>query len=197
MKKMLVGAFAVALAVVAQADVIPLFDATPVTCTKDPAATSACDYTYASDFSLVYASKSVALYCGSAAPITLSGPDGVIVDNVLNVNDVGVVGFSSWKLGTAWNDPASLGASAAAAYNGIPDQSIDVVAYGWNFLQFDLVDQGGVYANSELYLEAPYCTIAPKMKLCHKGKTITVSNDAVKAHIDHGDAVSSLNVGCL
>ncbi len=201
MKKMIAGVIAVAIATFAQADQIQIFAATNVTCTKDPAATPAtgCDYTYAPDFSLVYASKSVALYCWPGASVTVSGPagdGGLIVDNVLNINDQSVVGFASWSYATPWNDPASLGVPAIAAYTAVPPVTVPVTTYGWNFLQFDLVDEGGVYANTELFLSSTNCTIEPKLKLCHKGKTITISNDAVKAHIDHGDAVDSLNVGC-
>ncbi len=202
MKKLIAAAFAMSLATFAHAQVeTKLFDAKPVTCTNNPAATPAtgCDYSYPSDYSAIYAQTSVALYCWEGASVTVSGREGggLVVDNVLNVNDQSVTGFAGWSYPTAWNDPASLGADAYAAYNTIaPVTVLPVAAYGWNFLQLDLVDEGGVYANTELWLNATNCTLAPKLTLCHKGKTITISNDAVKAHIDHGDSVASLNVGC-
>lgn len=199
MKKMIAAVFAMSLATFAQAQT-KLFDAKAVTCTKNPDATLAtgCDYSYAPDFSLIYGSTSVALYCWGGASVTVSGPngEGLVVDNVLNINDQSVVGFAGWSLGTGWDNPASLGADAIAAYTPVAPVTVPVEAYGWNFLQFDLVDEGGVYANTELWLNATNCTVEPKLKLCHKGKTITISNDAVKAHIDHGDNVATLNVGC-
>ncbi len=48
-----------------------------------------------------------------------------------------------------------------------------------------------------LSIAAPAMAGSEKVEICHKGETITVSENAVPAHIGHGDTVGACgDVGC-
>ena len=97
-----------------------------------------------------------------------------------------------------WTMPSSrrrvVGTPALDAYQSVPP--IDVSRHlrhgARSTVTFSLVDFGGFYANSELWL-VTNCTASRRVDICHKPGTsaehvITVNQSAVSGHLGHGDS---------
>ena len=169
---------------------IKLFGATPVT------RSAPCDVLFGCDpvrDRMVFDEAWLALSCkGQPRAILSSTADGrgdLVVDNFLEVNGDNVCA------GSCFNDPVFgvIGTPALDAYQSVPP--IDVSRHlrhgARSTVTFSLVDFGGIYANSELWL-VTNCTASRRVDICHKPGTsaehvITVNQSAVSGHLGHGD----------
>jgi len=179
---------------------IKLFGATPVT------EGAPCEGPFGCDAVLdrmVFDEASLVLSCkGRPTAILSSTADGsgrLVVDNFIEVNGANVCagGASSDGVETCFNDPvlASIGAAALDAYPSVPpiDLSRLMTPGGRSTLKFSLVDFGGIYTNSDVWL-VTNCTAYSKVGICHKPGTraeqvLTVSQSAVSGHLGHGDTM--------
>jgi hypothetical protein len=91
-----------------------------------------------------------------------------------------------------WQDVPQVGTPALEAYHSVPplDVSGDMPK-GRGTVTFALVDYGGVYANSDIWLITD-CIVHHKAAICHKPgtraeKVLTVGVAALSGHLGHGD----------
>jgi hypothetical protein len=89
----------------------------------------------------------------------------------------------------------SIGTPALDAYQPIPplDISDAMPQRGTGSVSFALVDFGGVFANSDVWLVTD-CQVHQKAAICHKPgtpaeKVLTVGLAAISGHLRHGDTL--------
>ena len=170
---------------------IKVFGATPIT------RSAPCEDPFACDpvrDRMVFDEAWLALSCkGQPRAILSSTADGrgrLVVDNLIEMNGNYVCD------GNCFNYPVFdvIGTPALDAYQSV--QPIDVsrlLRPGRSTVNFSLVDFGGIYANSDVWL-VTNCTATRKVDICHKPGTraehvITVSQSAVSGHLGHGDTL--------
>lgn len=130
---------------------------------------------------------------------TADGSGRVVADNFIEVNGENVCagGAAGDGVQNCFNEPVfgSIGTPALDAYQSVPPLDVSrLLPHGRRgIVTFSLVDFGGIYANSELWL-VTNCTAAPKVDICHKPGTraehvITVSQSAVSGHLGHEDTL--------
>lgn len=218
MKKLLGALSAVAVAAVAQADVVKLFDAVPITFAgtiiSPDVQTFSSHGTFASEIG-VYV---VCPEAGGTATISsnAAGTGVVVVDNFLTLNDApictGLVQNGVAMCFTGWNGPAfdwntlteetvlaafpTATFPAPAPYQGVSPLTV-ALGSGSQLLEFDRWDSGGILSSTELWLSTD-CQIPAKVQITHfaNGKELCVANPALKAHLEHGDDVNSVVLGC-
>ena len=178
---------------------IKLFGATPVTpsvsCDRPDGCDPEADRMLFDEAWLMLACK------GRPSAILSSTADGrgrLVADNFIEVNGENVCagGTSSGGAQNCFNVPVFevVGTPALDAYQSVPP--IDVSRHlrhgARSTVTFSLVDFGGFYANSELWL-VTNCTASRRVDICHKPGTsaehvITVNQSAVSGHLGHGDS---------
>ena len=178
---------------------IKLFDANPIAASPPCAGPSGCDPVRDR---IVFEDTQLVLSC-KANPIGIlsSTPDGhgpVVVDNFVEVNGKNVCtgGLLSDGVESCFNAPVfhSIGAPALESYQSVLPLDISHrLRRGRARVRFSLVDYGGIYANSDVWLVTS-CTAHRKVDICHKPgtraeKVITVSQSAVSGHLGHGDTL--------
>jgi len=145
---------------------------------------------------VVFDEATLLLSC-SAHPsaILASAPDGrgrLVVDNFIEVNGTNVC-----PGGICFDYPTTevIGMSAADAYQSVPpiDVSGLMPRKGPGTVTVSLVDYGGFYANSDVWLVTD-CTVHHKAAVCHKPgtpaeKILTVGLSAISGHLRHGDTL--------
>ncbi len=130
---------------------------------------------------------------------TADGRGALAADNYIEVNgrDVCVGGAAPEGIPLCFNPPfvGGIGTPALQAYQPLPpiDISGQMPRPGKALVTFRLVDYGGVYANSDLWLITD-CAIHQKTSICHKPgtpaeKVLTVGFAAVAGHLRHGDTL--------
>ena len=130
---------------------------------------------------------------------TVDGRGPLVVDNFLEVNGRNVCtgGVSDLGIELCFNNPfvGSIGASALSSYQSVPplDVSGDMPTRGRGAVTFDLVDWGGMYANSDIWLVTD-CKVHQKAAICHKPgtpaeKILSVGTAAIAGHLRHGDTL--------
>jgi len=183
---------------------IRLFRATPVTLSA-PCVNPSAGCSPVND-RVVFDEAALALSCGGRPTAVLSstpdGRGGIVVDNFIEVNgrnacaggvptpDAGVQCFSSISLS------ATFGMPALDAYQAVPPLNLNgVMPRGRGIVTFSLVDYGGIYANSDIWLVSD-CTTQQHQKaaICHKPgtpaeKVLTVGTAAISGHLRHGDTL--------
>lgn len=179
---------------------IKLFNATQVTESAPCAGPFGCDVVLDR---MVFDEAALVLSCkGRPRAVLSSTADGsgrLVVDNFIEVNGANVCagGASSGVVEHCFNDPVfgSIGTAALDAYQSVPpiDVSRLLPHGGRSILTFSLVDVGGIYANSDVWL-VTNCTAYSKVDICHKPGTraeqvLTVSQSAVSGHLGHGDTM--------
>jgi hypothetical protein len=152
---------------------------------------------------VVFDEAALVLACkGRPTGILSSTADGggrLVVDNFIEVNGTNVCacGISDDGAENCFDGPVvqPIGTPALDAYQSVPPIDISrLLPHGGRAtVTFSLVDFGGIYANSELWL-VTNCTASPRVDICHKPGTraehvITVSQSAVSGHLGHGDTI--------
>jgi hypothetical protein len=223
--KTIAAVFAMALAAAAHADSVKLFDAVPIT-SSGPVFTGMGPAQSFSEVNGAFASEvSVYVVCDAPTRAVISstadGSGPVVVDNFLTMNGVtnvcasaspslvqnGVaMCFSGWT-GPAWDWNALDETQVMGAYgtSTVPAPApyapvaltVDLEG-GPQLVTFERWDTGGVVASSELWLVATSCRIPSKVAIRHfaNGKMLCIGNSAVQAHINHGDDIDSVEIGC-
>ena len=171
---------------------IKVFGATPVTRSAPCEGPFGCDLVHDR---VVFDEAWLALSCKGQPRAILSstadGRGGLVVDNFVEVNGDNVCG------GSCFNHPVFeiIGTPALDAYQSVPpiDVSRLLRPGARSTVSFSLVDVGGIYANSDVWL-VTNCTATRKVDICHKPGTraehvITVSQSAVSGHLGHGDTL--------
>jgi hypothetical protein len=175
---------------------IKLFSATPV---NESACSLGCNPV--SD-RVVFDEASLLLSCRSHPTAVLSStPDGrgrLVADNFIEVNGRNVcTGGTNTGDGVEqcfnWQAVPQIGTPALEAYNSVPPLNVsgDMPDRGRGTVTFALVDYGGIYANSDIWLITD-CIVHHKAAICHKPgtraeKVLTVGVAAVSGHLGHGD----------
>jgi hypothetical protein len=177
---------------------IRLFRATPVT--KSATCDNPWDCSPVTD-RVVFDEASLLLSCRSHPTAVLSstadGHGDLVVDNFIEVNGRNVCTGGSVPGGVEpcfnWPTVQDIGTPALDAYPPVPplDVSGDMPARGRGTVTFALVDYGGIYANSDIWLVTD-CIVHQKAAICHKPgtraeKVLTVGVAAVSGHLRHGD----------
>ena len=154
---------------------------------------------------MVFDEASLVLACkGRPSAILSSTADGrgrLVADNFIEVNGENVCagGMSGGGVENCFNDPVFgvVGTPALDAYQSVPPIDVSrLMPHGArSTVTFSLVDFGGIYANSDLWL-VTNCTASRRVDICHKPGTraehvITVSQSAVSGHLGHGDTIDS------
>ena len=175
---------------------IKLFDAVPITWSN-----SSMPWEYSS--SVTYRTKEVYLNCpvDGLAEGTLTGPNGgnLIVDNFLAVNGVNVCPINCFG-GVSTSPFDMIGQPVDGVYNGISPLDVSARLNGSGVYRFDLMDFGDVFASGEVYLTTN-CGLETSTQICHRnfgrtgGKTLTVGESAVAAHLAHGDTAGPCTNG--
>ena len=178
---------------------IKLFDANPIATSPPCVGPSGCDPVRDR---IAFEDVELVLSC-KANPfgILSSTPDGhgpVVVDNFVEVNGKNVCTGGVLRDGveSCFDEPVfySLGAPALDSYQSVLPLDISHrLQRGRAKVRFSLVDYGGIYANSDMWLVTS-CTAPRKVDICHKPgtraeKVITVSQSAVSGHLGHGDTI--------
>jgi len=179
---------------------VKLFSATPVTESAPCANPLQCSPTRDR---VVYDEMLLVLSCRARPTAVLSGtPDGrgpLIVDNFIEVNGSNVCVGGAADNGTeqCYNVPF-FGAIGSRALDAAPPVApIDVRAampvHGRGAVLFSLIDYGGLYFNSDVWLVTD-CAIHQKASICHKPgtpaeKILTVGSSAISGHLRHGDTL--------
>jgi hypothetical protein len=171
---------------------IKVFGATPITRSAPCEGPFGCDPVHDR---MVFDEAWLALSCKGQPRAILSstadGRGGLVADNFIEVNGDNVCG------GSCFNFPVfeSVGTPALDAYQPVPpiDVSRLLRPGARSTVSFSLVDVGGIYANSDVWL-VTNCTATRKVDICHKPGTraehvITVSQAAVSGHLGHGDTL--------
>jgi hypothetical protein len=179
---------------------IKLFGAAPVTVSAPCQGPLGCDPV---NDRTVFDEATLVLSCkGRPSAVLSSTADGrgrLVVDNFIEVNGVNACagGASAAGVENCFNDPvfAVVGTPALDAYQSVPPIDVSrLMPHGARAtVNFSLVDFGGIYANSELWL-VTNCTTSRRVDICHKPGTraehvITVSQSAVSGHLGHGDTI--------
>ena len=179
---------------------IKLFAASPVTENTPCQSPLGCDPVFDR---MVFDEASLVLACkGRPSAILSSTADGrgrLVADNFIEVNGENVCagGMSGGGVENCFNDPVFgvVGTPALDAYQSVPPIDVSrLMPHGArSTVTFSLVDFGGIYANSDLWL-VTNCTASRRVDICHKPGTraehvITVSQSAVSGHLGHGDTI--------
>jgi hypothetical protein len=99
--------------------------------------------------------------------------------------------------GTCFDPPTTdvIGMPAADAYQPIPPIDISglMPRKGPGTVNVSLVDYGGVYASTDIWLVTD-CTVHHQVGICHKPgtpaeKILTVGLSAITGHLRHGDTL--------
>jgi hypothetical protein len=132
--------------------------------------------------------------------ILSSTPDGrgpFVGDNFLEVNGRNVCqGGAPGPIANCFNEPVigNIGTPALNAYQPVPPIDISAdMPRGKGTVTFALVDYGGIYANSDIWLYTD-CKFHQKAAICHKPgtpaeKILTVGLSAISGHLGHGDTL--------
>jgi len=151
---------------------------------------------------VVFDQTELLLSCRTHPSAVLSStPDGrgrLVVDNFMEVNgrDVCTGGVLAEGLEQCFNPPVVpvLGTPATTALRSVApiDVSNDMPG-GKAVVTFSLVDYGGIYANTDIWLVTD-CKLSPKASICHKPgtpaeKILTVGSPAIAGHLRHGDTL--------
>jgi hypothetical protein len=149
---------------------------------------------------VVFDEAALLLSCRSHPTAVLSSTaDGLgplVADNFIEVNgrNVCTEGTGPGGGGSCFNWPVvwDIGTPALDAYQSVPplDVSGDMPR-GRGTVTFALVDYGGIYANSDIWLVTD-CVAHQKAAICHKPgtpaeKVLTVGVAALSGHLGHGD----------
>ena len=177
---------------------IKLFAASPVTGSVPCEGPFGCDLAFDR---LVFDEATLVLACkGRPSAVLSSTADGrgrLVADNFIEVNGVNACAGGALAAGVenCFNDPVFgvIGTPALDAYQSVPpiDVSRPMPHGARSTVNFSLVDFGGIYANSDVWL-VTNCTASRRVDICHKPGTraehvITVSQSAVSGHLGHGD----------
>jgi hypothetical protein len=174
---------------------IKLFSATPV---NESACSLGCNPV--SD-RVVFDEASLLLSCRPRSTAVLSSTaDGLgplVADNFIEVNGRNVCTRGT-NTGDGveqcfnWQGVPQVNTPALEAYHSVPplDVSGDMPK-GRGTVTFALVDYGGIYANSDIWLITD-CIVHHKAAICHKPgtraeKVLTVGVAALSGHLGHGD----------
>jgi hypothetical protein len=161
---------------------------------------------------------SVWVDCGTGGSVTIGSLDAngnigpFIVDNYLTVNGEDVCDdncFSGWYGPTVdWmslgdDDAAKFGAGffeakhpAEEMYGTVPAKTRSYT--GKQLLTFDRIDWGGVIGSTAIYMKADGCKVSEKVSIIHfaNAKPLCIGAAAIPAHINHGDDINSIVIGC-
>jgi hypothetical protein len=152
---------------------------------------------------VVYDEATLLLSCRSRPTAVLSstadGRGPLVVDNFIEVNGrnacAGGIIFEGVE--QCYNPPFvfNLGTPALEASQPVPpiDVNGDMPVRGRGIVKFDLVDYGGHYSNSDVWLITD-CKVHQKAAICHKPgtpaeKVLTVGLAAISGHLRHGDTL--------
>jgi hypothetical protein len=150
---------------------------------------------------MVFAARDIYLSCplGGRPYAYLSGPNNsnLIVDNFFTVNDSSVCP-DDWNcfMGVFASPSSALGLPMESAYIGVPPIDISSKITGSGVYTFKLSDYSYVYGSSEIDLHTS-CSFGSVV--CHRNngkaapKTLAVGQDAVAAHLAHGDTEGPCN----
>jgi hypothetical protein len=178
---------------------IKLFDATPMT-EGALCAPPGCDVVRNR---IVFDEATLVLSCRARPTAVLSstadGHGRLVVDNFFELNGANVCAGGTFDGGVenCFNQPifGFIGSPASDAYPSIApiDVSGRMPHGGRAAMTFRLVDFGGVYANSDVWLTTN-CSAQKRVDICHKPGTraeqvLTVSQSAVAGHLGHGDTL--------
>jgi hypothetical protein len=130
---------------------------------------------------------------------TADGRGPLVVDDFIEVNGRSVCRAGSASGGVQhcfdWPLQQIPGMAALDAYRSVPpiDVSASMPQKGPGTVTFALVDYGGIYANSDLWL-VTNCRVLRKAAICHKPgtpaeKVLTVGVSAIGGHLQHGDSL--------
>jgi hypothetical protein len=180
---------------------IKLFNGTPVTesapCVNPLACSPVIDR-------VVYDEATLLLSCRSRPTAVLSStPNGrgaFVVDNFVEVNGRnvctgGVATIDGVQM--CYNLPfvGTIGTPALEATQPVSpiDISSSMPVHGRAPMMFDLVDYGGLYFNSDVWLVTD-CKVHQKAAICHKPgtpaeKILSVGTAAIAGHLRHGDTL--------
>jgi hypothetical protein len=178
---------------------IKLFTATPVTESAPCVISGACAPVRDR---VVFDQAEALLSCRARPSAVLSStPDGrgrLVVDNFMEVNgrDVCTGGVLTDGFEQCFNPPVVpvLGTPATTALKSVaPIDVSDAMPRGKAMVTFSLVDYGGIYANTDIWLVTD-CTLHQKASICHKPgtpaeKILTVGGPAIAGHLRHGDTL--------
>ena len=165
-----------------------LFDATLITA-------SSTDLPWNPRAPMVFGQKDVYLSCplGGSPQAFLTGPNNgsLIVDNFFTVNGNNVCP-DEWNCfaGVFASPSSALGSPMETAYMGVAPIDISNQLTGSGTYTFVISDYGFDYGSSEIYLHTS-CSFGTYV--CHRNngksarKTLAISQDAVAAHLAHGD----------
>lgn len=175
---------------------IKLFDATPVT--ESAPCANPLDCSPVRD-RVVFDEAALLLSCRSHPTAILSstsdGRGGLVADNFIEVNGKNVCTGGSGA--NCFNPPVVevIGTPAADAYQSVPplDVSNQMPHKGPGTVTFSLVDYGGFYANTDVWLVTD-CSVHHKAAICHKPgtnaeKILIVGLSAISGHLRHGDTL--------
>jgi hypothetical protein len=177
-----------------------LFHAAPITISAPCSGPLGCDPVVDR---VVFDEAALVLSCkGRPTAVLSSTADGhgrLVVDNFMEVNGVNVCtgGVLGGGVQNCFNEPVNgfIGSPALDAYPSVPpiDVSSQIPHGARAIVRFSLVDFGGVYANSDVWL-VTNCAAHPRVDICHKPGTraehvITISQSAVLGHLGHGDTL--------
>jgi hypothetical protein len=179
---------------------IRLFRATPVT--ESAPCVSPLGCSPVSD-RVVFDEAALLLSCRSHPTAVLSstadGSGHLVADNFIEVNGRNVCSTGGTVTGDGvptcfdWPVVQDIGTPALNAYQSVPPLNIsgDMPDKGRGTVTFALVDYGGIYANSDIWLVTD-CRIHQKAAICHKPgtraeKVLEVGVAAVSGHLRHGD----------
>jgi hypothetical protein len=176
---------------------IRLFRATPVT--ESAPCVNPSDCSPVSD-RVVFDEATLLLSCRSHPTAVLSstanGLGHLVADNFIEVNGRNVCTEETVTGGVEpcfnWPVVQNIGMPALDAYHSVPPLDVSGnMPRGRGTVTFALVDYGGIYANSDIWLVTD-CIVHQKAAICHKPgtraeKVLTVGEAAVAGHLRHGD----------
>jgi hypothetical protein len=150
---------------------------------------------------VVFDEATLLLSCRAHPTAVLSStPDGrgrLVADNFIEVNGRNVCTGGDLSDGVQncfdWPVVSVTGTPAMTAYQSVPPLDISgaMPDRGRGTVTFTLVDYGGIYANSDVWLVTD-CIAHQKAAICHKPgtpaeKVLTVGLAAISGHLRHGD----------
>jgi hypothetical protein len=177
---------------------IRLFSATPVTESAPCLNRQDCS---AGNDRVVFDEAALLLSCRAHPHAVLSstadGRGHLVVDNFIEVNGRNVcTGGAVTGDGVAqcfdWPVVKDISTPALNAYQPVPPVNVSGdMPRGRGTVTFALVDYGGIYANSDIWLVTD-CVAYQKAAICHKPgtpaeKVLTVGVAALSGHLRHGD----------
>ena len=156
-------------------------------------------------YAVPYRTAEVYLNCpvGGPAHAYLTGPSGgnLIVDNFMTVNGANVCP-EEWNCfaGLLTSPATATGLPVQTAYIGVSPLHISGYINGSGVYRFELMDYGWSYGSTEIFLNTS-CTFEATTQVCHRnfgrfeGKTLTIGESALAAHLAHGDTEGPCSSG--